>query len=306
MAIKQVRVKVNNTWTVLSYDSASGTYKATLTAPNITSYNVNAGHYYPVTIEATNMANTSTTVDDTHSTLGSHLKLKVKEVTAPTISITSPSAGQYFGTATPQFKFTVTDEANGSGVAISTLKITLDSNTYTNTSNGVTVTTTTNGYSVTFTPQTALADGKHTFKVSVNDNDGNAATSSQVSFTTDTIAPTLNVTSPSENGTYTSTAAFTVAGTTSDSTSGTPTVSIKLNGTSVGNATVSNGAFSKAITLTNGTNTIVVTATDLAGKTTTITRTIILDTSAPVIASISITPNPVNVGGSYTVSVTVE
>lgn len=54
-----------------------------------------------------------------------------------------------------------------------------------------------------------------------------------------------------------------------------------------------------------GENIIVVVATDKAGKTTTITRTIILDTSAPVIASVNITPNPVNVGGNYTITVTV-
>lgn len=50
---------------------------------------------------------------------------------------------------------------------------------------------------------------------------------------------------------------------------------------------------------------IVVTATDKAGKTTTITRTIILDTSAPVIASVVISPNPVNVGANYTVTISV-
>ena len=306
MAIKQVRVKVNNVWTVLSLDESDGLYKATLTAPTITSYNINSGHYYPVTIEATNMADTVTTVDDTHSSLGEFCKLKVKEVTAPTITITSPTASQYFGTATPQFKFTVVDEANGSGVSITTLEITLDGTTYTNTSNGVAVSAITNGYSVTFTPTTALSDGTHVFKVSVSDNDGNTGTSSEVSFTTDTIAPTLNVTNPTTNGTYTSESTLMVTGTASDSTSGTPTVTLKVNNGSAQTVTVSNGAFSKSVTLVNGTNTIVVTATDKAGKVTTITRTIILDTSSPVVASINITPNPVNVGGTYTVTVSVE
>lgn len=306
MAIKQVRVKVNNVWTVLSLDESDGLYKATLTAPTITSYNINSGHYYPVTIEATNEAGTATTIDDTHSSLGEYCKLKVKEVTAPTITITSPTAGQYLGTATPEFKFTMDDESNGSGVSITTLKITLDGTTYTNTSGGVTVSAITNGYSVTFKPQTALKDGSHKFKVSVSDNDGNTATSSEVSFTTDTIAPTLNVTNPATNGTYTSESTLIVTGTASDSTSGTPTVTVKVNSGATQEATVTNGAFSKSVTLTNGTNTIVVTATDKAGKVTTITRTIILDTSSPVVAAISITPNPVNVGGLYTVVVNVE
>lgn len=187
MAIKNVTVTINGS-TVTLNDNGDGTYSKTLTAPTKTSYNVNSGHYYPVTIVATNMAGTSTTVDDTHASLGNSCKLKVKEVTAPTIAITSPTSSQYFGTATPQFTFTVTDEANGSAQSV----------------------------------------------------------------------------------------------------------------------TVTNGSFSKSVTLANGNNTIVVTATDKAGKVTTITRTIILDTSAPVVASVSITPNPVNVGGSYTVTVTVS
>lgn len=304
MAIKQVRVKVNGAWTTATLQ-ADGTYKATLAAPNVTSYNVNSGHYYPVTVEATNMAETATTVDDTHATLGSSLRLRVKEITAPTITVTSPTAGQYFGTSTPTFEFNVTDEANGSGVATSTISIKVDSTTYTSTSSGVTVTSITNGYKVQLVVPTALSDGSHTVVFSASDNDGNAASTVTRTFTTDTVAPTLSVTSPAADGGYTSNSSFTVAGATSDSTSGVPTVAITLNGSDVGSVTVSSGAFSKAVTLTNGTNTIVVTATDKAGKTTTITRTIILDTSAPVIASVVISPNPVNVGANYTVTISV-
>lgn len=304
MAIKSVTVTVDGKTYTLT-DNGDGTYSKTLTAPTKTSYNINSGHYYPVKVIATNMAGTSTTVDDTHSTLGDYCKLKVREVTAPTITITQPTSGQYLATATPTIQFTVVDEANGSGVAISTLRITLDEKTYTNTSNGVTVTTITNGYSVQFIPS-ALSDGSHTLKVSVNDNDGNNATSSSISFTTDTVAPTLNVTNPSTNGTYTSNSTLVVTGTASDSTSGTPTVTISVNSGTAQSVTVTNGSFSKSVTLKNGNNTLVVTATDKVGKVTTITRTIILDSSTPVVASINITPNPVNVGGSYTVTVTVS
>ena len=91
MAVKQVRVKINNAWTVLTYNNTSGKYEATIAAPNITSYNVNDRHYYPVTVEATNMAGTVTAKDDTDSELGASLRLKVKEVIAPEISISSPT-----------------------------------------------------------------------------------------------------------------------------------------------------------------------------------------------------------------------
>lgn len=303
MAIDTVKVTVNGT-TVTATSNGNGTYTATLAAPNVTSYNVNSGHYYPVTIVATNMAGTATTVNDQSPTLGTSLRLRVLELTAPTITITSPTSGQYFGTASPEIKFTLSDDTNGSGVAISTLKIIVDNKTYTNTSSGVTVTTTSNGYSVSCIPST-LTDGSHTVKIEVEDNDGNAAASSSINFITDTIAPTLNVTNPAQSGTYVSNSTLTVTGTTSDSTSGAPTIKITLNGSDQGAVTVSNGSFSKGITLINGSNTIVVTATDKAGRVTTITRTITLDSSSPVIASVVIDPNPVNIGDNYTVTIKV-
>lgn len=303
MPIKQVRVKINDVWTVLTGDG-DGNYSAQIAAPNKTSYNINSGHYYPVTIEATNMADTSTTINDSDSTFGSTLRLYVKELTAPTITISYPTANSYIGSGMPTIKFTVVDEADGSGVNISSLSMTLDSKTYTNTSTGVTVKSITNGYEVELTPTSALSDGSHTFSMSVSDNDGNSANATRT-FTTDTIAPVLSVTNPSTSGGYTANSSLTVTGTATDSTSGTPTVTIKLNGTDQGSVSVSSGNFSKAVTLTTGENTIVVTATDKAGKTSTITRTIILDTSSPVIASINISPNPVNVGANYTVTVSI-
>lgn len=303
MAINTVKVTVNGT-TVTAVDNGDGTYTASLAAPNVTSYNVNSGHYYPVTVVATNMAGTATTVNDQTATLGEFLRLVVKELTAPTISINSPTAGQYLGTASPSITFTLTDDANGSGVAINTLKIVVDGTTYTNTSSGVTVSTIANGYNVTCVPST-LSDGEHTLQISVSDNDGNKSTSTTVKFITDTIAPTLNVTNPAENGTFVSESALTVTGTASDSTSGTPTITIKLNDKDQGAVTVTNGSFSKAVTLVSGANTIVITATDKAGRVTTITRTVTLDTSSPVIASVVINPNPVNVGQNYTVTIEV-
>lgn len=307
MAMKQVRVKINNAWTVLTYSESTGCYEATIAAPNITSYNVNSGHYYPVTVEATNLAGTVATIDDTDDELGSSLQLKVKEATAPVIAISAPTASAYLATNTPEIVFTITDETNGSGVDISTLKIKVDSTTYTNTSSGVTVTSITNGKQVKFVPSTALSDGSHTVTINCSDYDGNAATAKSVSFTVDTVAPTLTVTAPAENGLYVASSTYSVKGTTNDATSSVASVKVKLNGVDQGTVTVSSdGSFTKAITLASGTNTIVVTATDKAGKTTSITRTINLDTSAPDITSVTITPNPVGTGSSFVISVKVE
>ena len=70
------------------------------------------------------------------------------------------------------------------------------------------------------------------------------------------------------------------------------------------NVTVnSNGSFSKVVTLLNGSNVIKIKATDKAGKYTEITRTVILDTVAPTINKVIITPNPVNVNQSYKIEI---
>lgn len=50
---------------------------------------------------------------------------------------------------------------------------------------------------------------------------------------------------------------------------------------------------------------VTVKATDGAGKATTITRTVTLDTTAPVIKSVTLTPNPVDAGKTFIISVEV-
>ena len=92
----------------------------------------------------------------------------------------------------------------------------------------------------------------------------------------------------------TNVASCTVKGTTNDVTSSPVTVS-------VGN----DGSFNKTLTLTSGTNTIIVVAKDSAGKTTTVTRTVTLDTTAPTIKSVKITPNPIDCGKTFVISVEV-
>ena len=46
-------------------------------------------------------------------------------------------------------------------------------------------------------------------------------------------------------------------------------------------------------------------AKDGAGRTTTVKRTVTLDTKAPVISDVSLAPNPADVGATYVISVSV-
>lgn len=303
MAIQTVRAQVNGTWHTLTYDSTSGAYKATITAPGATSYNQSGG-YYNVTVEATNDAGTTATANGTTLT---GLQLVVKEKVAPVITILSPSSGAYVTNNKQPVTFTIIDESGGSGVNLSSLVVLLDeTETIPSTSATITTTAITNGYSVTYTPSSALSDGSHTVKITCSDNDGNAATAKSTTYTLDTVPPTLNVTTPAA-GLITNTASVTVKGTTNDSTSSPVTLKITLNGTDQGTITVSSdGSFSKALTLASGSNTIVVTATDSAGKSSSVTRTVTLDTSVPKITSATITPNPVDAGATMVISVVVE
>lgn len=300
MAIQTVRAQINGTWHTLTYDSASGTWKATITAPGATSFNQSGG-YYNVVVEATNEAGTSATADG--ATLNG-LRLVVKERIAPVITILSPTSGAVVTNNKQPVVFNVIDEAGGSGVNRNSIAVILDGNDVS--ASELSISAITNGFSVTYTPASALGDGEHTVAINAADNDGNAATAKSTTFRIDTVPPTLNISAPAE-GLITAVNSLTVRGSTNDATSSPVSISITLNGADQGAVTVgSDGSFSKAITLAEGENTIVITATDSAGKVTSITRTVTLDSSVPKVVSAAITPNPVDAGATMIISVVIE
>lgn len=298
MAISQVRAQINGTWHTLT-DNGDGTYSASLTAPGATSYNLSGG-YYNVAVEVTNSAGTVTTADA--STIDG-LKLVVKETIAPIVSILSPTSGAYVTNAKQPVVFTVLDEAGGSGVDADSISVTLDGAAVAAAT--LTKTEITNGYNVTYTPANALSDGSHTVEITASDHDGNIATAQSTQFTVDTIPPTLNLTAPTE-GLITNQSSVVVRGTTNDATSSPVTITISLNGVDQGSVAVgTDGSFSKTLTLAAGDNTIIVTATDAAGKETGVTRHVKYDISHPVIQSASIVPNPVDAGKTMVITVTI-
>lgn len=300
MAIKTVKATINGQTYDLTLNSASGKWEATITAPGKTSYNL-AGGYYNVSVEATNEAGTKGSADA--STVDG-LKLVVKETVAPVITIVSTTAGAYVANSKQPVVFNITDETGGSGVDISTLVVKQDGTAVA--AANITHTAITNGYSVTYTPPAALSDGSHTVTINCKDHDGNAATEKSTTYTVDTVPPTLNVTSPAD-GLITAASSVTVAGTTNDATSSPVVITISLNGTDQGTIPVgTGGTFSKVVTLKEGSNTIIVKAKDAAGKESSVTRTVTLDTSVPKIKAATITPNPVDTGKTMVISVTIE
>lgn len=299
MAIKTVKATINGQTYDLTLNSASGKWEATITAPGKTSYNL-AGGYYNVSVEATNDAGTKGSADA--STVDG-LKLVVKETVAPVITIVSPTAGAYVANSKQPVVFNITDETGGSGVDISTLVVKQDGTAVA--AANITHTAITNGYSVTYTPSAALSDGSHTVTINCKDHDGNAASEKSTTYTVDTVPPTLNVTSPAD-GLITAASSVTVAGTTNDATSSPVVITISLNGTDQGTVPVgTGGTFSKVVTLKEGSNTIIVKAKDAAGKESSVTRTVTLDTSVPKIKAATITPNPVDTGKTMVINVTI-
>lgn len=296
MAIKTVQAIINGVTTILTYNSTSGKYEATITAPSKSSYNQSGG-YYPVTVKATDIAGNTTTKDATDATLGSSLRLVVKEKVAPVIAVTYPTANALITNNKPVIKWKVTDD--DSGVNSGTIGIIIDGGS--KITSGITKTAITGGYECQYTPSTALSDGSHTIKFDASDNDGNAATQKSVTFKIDTVPPTLVINNPTD-GLVTNQPNLTVSGTTNDATSSPVTVKINDAAVTVG----SDGSFSKEIQLSEGSNTITIVATDSAGKSTTVTRTVTLDTHAPTITAISLTPNPVDGGKTFVIAVTVS
>ena len=295
MSVKTVQAVINGQTYTLTKNTNTGKYEATITAPSKSSYTL-SGHYYPVTVKATDDAGNVTTKDATDSTLGASLRLQVKEKVVPVITITAPTASQYLANSTPAIAWKITDD--DSGVNPSTIALKIDG-TAVDTSK-ITKTAVTGGYTCSYTPASALSDGAHTVVATASDYDGNAAAQKSVTFTVDTIPPTLSISAPTEEF-ITNKSTLTVKGTTDDETS--KPVAITVNGVPI--PVTNSGTFSKDVTLKEGSNTITIVAKDKAGKTTTVTRTVKLDTAPPVIKSATITPNPVDCGKTFVISVEV-
>jgi hypothetical protein len=304
--VDTVKATINGQEYSLTYSEATGKYEATLTAPSITSYNQTGG-YYGVSVTATDTATNSTTVNSDDATLGSALRLVVKEKVKPTIGVTNPGEGANIVSATPTISIQLRDEENGSGIDISTFALRINGGSAINsTATGMTVTPATNGYDVSYVVQSALSSGSNTITIDVADNDENSANQFTRTFTVNTAAPILNITSPA-NDITTNQTDFALNGTVNDDQLTSVVVTATLNGVDVGAIThdTTTGAFTKTVTLTEGENTIIVTATDAGGLTASITRVVTLDTVAPVITAVTIAPNPVDAGQTYIISVTV-
>lgn len=294
MAVKTIQAFVNGTPYTLTLNEETHRYEATITAPDKSSY-TQGGHYYPVTVKVVDNAGNETSVDDTDETFGSNLQLVVKEKVAPVSVITSPTSGQLTSNNKPEITWTVTDD--DSGVNESTIVLLIDNEQV---QGNIQKSSIENGYSCSYTPAEPLGDGQHTIIVRASDNDGNAASDVSLTFRVLATAPNLAITTPANNSWH-KTAQVEFSGTTNA-----VSITVKVGDGIEQDVDIDGGTFSGTITLTTeGANTVTFIALSESGVSTEIERTLYLDTHPPVIQSVTITPNPVDAGNTFVISVQV-
>ncbi|HBA73598.1 MAG TPA: hypothetical protein DCZ63_15810, partial [Geobacter sp.] len=205
----------------------------------------------------------------------------------PTISTHQPIDGTLLNIARPVVSVSYSDNSGGSGVDIDSVRVSIDGGDI---SNMCSVTAT----DVTCALTGDLADGTHTATVVLSDLAMNPSSSSW-RFTTDTTPPQVAVTAP-QSGQHLGNPVISVTGIVDD-----PTAKVTVVSTSLGAATSTTLAmltglnFSAAdVPLSEGANTLTVTAVDQAGNRSTMSVDVTLDTSLPVVTITA----PVN--GSFT------
>jgi len=113
------------------------------------------------------------------------------------------------------------------------------------------------------------------------DDAGNSASDSSTVTVVDTILPSVTITQPL-NGAKLNTTGITVSGTVSDAT--VTSVEILVDNISQGNAALNNTAWTKALTLAQGSHTITAKAKDGANNTSSTSISVIMDATAPTVS----------------------
>lgn len=289
MAVKTAYVMFNSQKYVATYDEGSQTWSVEITAPSQSSWS-QADHVFLAEIHAEDTAGNESIMNSTDEDYGDQLKIRVLEKTKPTATITSPTEGAVLGASTQDIVMEIQD-SGGSGLNMSSVVFKLNSQTI---SEELSWQDGEDGKKTCTYQASGLSDGANKVELQVSDNDGNVSANAVVNFVISTAAPTLNVTSPTNN-LITNQNKVTVTGTAAAGSDAVTLAEVTVNGEAA--VVGEGGAFSKEVSLTEGDNTITVIAKDSLGKTTTVTRKVTLDTKAPVITEVIAEATTVDAGG---------
>ena len=167
--------------------------------------------------------------------------------------------------------------------------------------NGIPVTPGPDG---SFSLALSLSEGNNNITVTVIDNSGLETTATRT-VVLDSTAPVLTVSSPADNATLAASSA-----TLTGALDNPGTVQVSVNGGPLLNATMAGNGFSLPVNLLPGSNTIQITATDLAGNSSSLSRTLVSDTANPSLAitspaqDISTDLASVTIGGTVSANLT--
>jgi len=175
----------------------------------------------------------------------------------PTLTLSSLADGSVTNNATLNITGTVSDSESGAKSV---------------TVNGTPATITAGSFSIAIT----LAGGANSITITATDNSDNTTSISRT-VTLDSMAPGLTITQPADN-IITGNTSVDVTGSVDDATA---TVTAKINGGSAISATMSGTDFRLTLNLIAGLNTIDITATDVAGNSSSVKRTVTSDSSEP-------------------------
>lgn len=287
--IKQCYAMFNKQKVVAIYDEDLQQWSIETTAPAESSWN-QPDHVFTVELYAEDLAGNLAKMDSSDITYGEQLKIRVLEKTAPTATIKYPTQGSVLGDTTQTIQLVIKDEG-GSGLNMASIefKVNGEVKTVSSWSDGA------DGEKIASYEATDLSNGSNTVTLKVWDNDGNESNTASVTFVISTDAPSLDVTTPIDN-LITNDFACTVSGVAKAGSSYTTISQVTVNGIPV-SVDPETGAFTTTVTLTEGSNTIVIVATDNIGKTTTVRRNVTLDTVYPIITDVKAEATTVDASG---------
>jgi uncharacterized protein YfaP (DUF2135 family) len=225
--------------------------------PGVTSYTLDSSHF-----EAGDEIKVKCTPFD-GTNMGSSVEASIIISGSPTVQITSPTSGY----------FTVDATVTVEGRAVATPPVSQATLTVNGTSSTIPVT------DDSFSKEITLLKGTNTVEVAATNIIG-TGTSGVITITRRTI-PAVTVTSPADGAIF-GQGEISVAGTV-DAIPGATKATITLNGIAQPQIDVTAGVFSGPVTLTEGPNTIAVSATNAAGTGTSSTVTVTLNSEAPTV-----------------------
>ena len=226
------------------------------------------------------LASSNTLVVDIQSSPGNLITARIAglDIAPPTITITAPTQNALVKTTSVSVSGTVADQTS--------VKLIIG---------GVPTPLSSGGFTATVP---LPVEGDNVIHVIAVDAAGNSADSTRT-VTRDTQAPTLSVAAPS-SGFVTRFDTVQVRGTVADLHA----VTVTANGAPI--PVDPSGAFTGSVTLVDGSNFVTIVATDAAGNTTTVTRSLIKDSAAPVLTLSGPSDGATTQQATITVSGTVQ